>query len=133
MGKFYTIVSLIVGTLLFNTWVVAQEPQGNPKRGERIYKQHCLRCHGEKGDGFGPEAQYLIVKPANFLEDKSRMKTDFELLTIISHGVIFSPMHGWRDRLTQEEMLDVLSYIRFLSPFKAIAEIETPPKSHPTS
>lgn len=35
----------------------------------------------------------------------------------ISQGVLFSPMHGWRDRLSEQEMRDVLSYIRSFAPF----------------
>jgi cytochrome c oxidase cbb3-type subunit 3 len=34
----------------------------------------------------------------------------------ISNGVLFSPMHGFRGKLTDEQMLDVLSYIRSMSP-----------------
>ena len=30
----------------------------------------------------------------------------------ISNGVLFSPMHGFRGKLTDQQMLDVLSYIR---------------------
>ena len=83
-----------------------------------------MGCHGEHGDGNGADSHYLIVKPANFLSERSRTKTDVELMTTIAHGVIFSPMHGWRDRLSQQDMLDVLSYIRFLAPFLAVAEVQ---------
>jgi len=34
----------------------------------------------------------------------------------ISNGVLFSPMHGFRGKLTDEQILDVLSYIRAMSP-----------------
>ena len=59
------------------------------------------------------------------------MKTDAELMTTIAHGVIFSPMHGWQDRLSHHEMWDVLGYIRFLAAFLAVPEgddgLESPP------
>ena len=48
---------------------------------------------------------------------RSRSKTDMEMLIIISHGIIFSPMHAWRDRLADQDIMDVLSYIRSLAPF----------------
>lgn len=73
------------------------------------------------GSGDGLEAAYLTVPPANLLSGQSRLKSDFELYMIIAHGSIYSPMHGWRGRLTESEMWDVLEYIRFLAPFKAIA------------
>lgn len=82
-----------------------------------IYQQHCLRCHGQAGDGLGPDARSLIVPPENLQSPRSRSKTDRELMLSISQGVLFSPMHGWRDRLSEQEMRDVLSYIRSFAPF----------------
>lgn len=108
-----------IGTLaviLSSSWIAAQVRPGHPDRGEAIYKEHCLRCHGRYGDGDGPDAQGLIVRPADFHTDRSRAKTDFELLITISNGVLFSPMHSWRGRLTDEEMMDVIEYVRALAP-----------------
>ncbi len=101
------------------SWVAAQGMQGNPRNGEGIYAQHCLRCHGTNLDGTGPEGRYLIVPPANLQSIRSRSKTDWELLITISHGVLFTPMHGFRERLTDEQIRDVLSYIRMMAPFDA--------------
>ena len=120
MRKLVAMALGILGIFLINSWGIAQEKPGNPRLGKDIYEKHCLHCHGAKGDGTGPDAQYLTVRPANFHSLQSRSKTDMELLTIIAHGVVFSPMHGWRDRLTEEEMMDVLSYIRMLAPFNPI-------------
>lgn len=108
-------ISLIV-LIVCSSWVIAQPLRGNPKNGEAIYSKHCVRCHGPALDGQGPDGQYLIVPPANFHSMDSRLKTDWELLLTISHGVLFTPMHGWRDRLNDQEMLDVLSYIRMMAP-----------------
>jgi hypothetical protein len=52
------------------------------------------------------------VPPANFQSPKSQLKSDLELLIVIAHGVVYSPMHGKRDILTDQEMWDVLQYIR---------------------
>jgi mono/diheme cytochrome c family protein len=40
------------------------------------------------------------------------MKSDMELLVIIAYGVVYSPMHGKRDILSDQEMWDVLQYVR---------------------
>lgn len=102
------------------SWAVAQTLPGNPKRGAEIYQQNCQRCHGPSGDGMGPDARDLIVPPANFQTMKSRSRTDMEMLVIISHGIIFSPMHAFRDKLKDQEIMDVLSYIRMLAPFNPV-------------
>ena len=116
---------LLVGTIAFvvaaTSVVSAQTARGNPKAGESIYKHHCLRCHGEKLDGNGPDAADLIVRPANLQSTQSRTKTDWELLVALSNGVLFSPMHSYRGKLTDAQMLDVLSYIRSMAPFDAVS------------
>lgn len=103
------------------SWGLAQSERGNPKNGEAIYKQHCLRCHGEKLDGQGPDAKWLIVPPADLQTSKSRSKEDWELLVSIYHGVLFTPMHGFRDTLTYDQIRDVLSYIRRVAPYGGVS------------
>lgn len=116
---------LLVGTLAVivaaTSVVSAQTARGNPKAGESIYKQHCLRCHGEKLDGNGPDAKDLIVRPADLQSSRSRTKSDWELLVPLTNGVLFTPMHSFRGKLNDEQMLDVLSYIRSVAPFDAVS------------
>jgi cytochrome c oxidase cbb3-type subunit 3 len=106
------VILIFIGT----PWVSAQVSRGNPKIGQGVYEQQCLRCHGSKLDGNGPDSEDLIVRPANLQSRITRSKTDWELLVAISNGVLFSPMHGFRGKLTDEQILDVLSYIRAMSP-----------------
>lgn len=112
------VVTAIVTLLMVATtgWIAAQDLPGNPDRGEAIYKEQCLQCHGRLGDGQGPAARDLIVQPQDFHTLEARGRTDFELLIAVSNGVLFSPMHSWRGRLKDQEMLDVIQYIRALAP-----------------
>jgi mono/diheme cytochrome c family protein len=108
-----TILTLAMVLISVSTSVVfAQVIRGDAKAGQAVYEQQCLRCHGTKLDGSGPDSKDLVIPPANFQSQKSRSKTDWELLVAISNGVLFSPMHGFRGKLTDQQMLDVLSYIR---------------------
>ena len=110
-------VIVILGlVILSSSWISAQDLGGNPDRGEAIYKEQCLCCHGRWGDGNGPDADDLIVRPTNFHTARFREKSDFELLVAISNGVLFSPMHSWRNRLTKQEMIDTINYIRTVAP-----------------
>lgn len=108
----YLIAVLIVA--LASSWVAAQ---GRTARGQILYDEHCARCHGLTGKGDGPEAAKLMVPPANFHTARSKAKTDFELLTSISYGIAFSPMHAWRGRITDDELLELVRYLRELAPF----------------
>ena len=122
MNRTIPILASILGMIVFGSWVAAQSERGNPKIGQALYEQHCLRCHGMSGGGNGPDAMFLIVPPANFHSDRSRSKTDMELMNVISFGVVFSPMHGWGNRLSEQQMWDILSYIRLIVPFNPIAQ-----------
>lgn len=117
--------SFVVGTValifLATSMAAAQIARGNPKAGQAIYSQHCLRCHGEKLDGNGPDAQDLIVRPADLTSIRSRTKSDWELLVPLTNGVLFTPMHSYRGKLNDQQMLDVLSYIRSVVPFDAVS------------
>lgn len=114
-------VAGVVAIILAGSWAVAQTLPGNLKQGESLYQRHCVQCHGAAGDGLGRDVKDLIVPPADFHSLKSRSKTDAELLLAIKQGVLFSPMHGWSDRLSEQEMRDILSYIRTLAPFNAVS------------
>ncbi len=111
----------VVAIILAGSWAVAQTLPGNLKQGEGLYRHHCAGCHGSSGDGLGRDIKDLIVPPVDFHALKSRSKTDAELLLAIKQGVLFSPMHGWSDRLSEQEMRDVLGYIRTLAPFNAVS------------
>jgi len=111
-----TMITIITVLLTATPLVFAQIHRGDPKVGETVYQQQCLRCHGTDLDGNGPDSHDLVVQPADLRSLASRSKTDWELLVAISNGVLFSPMHSFRSKLTDEQMLDVLSYIRAVSP-----------------
>ncbi|MEK6764089.1 MAG: cytochrome c [Nitrospirota bacterium] len=108
------IVAGLMG-LGFHSHAYAQEYPSDTTRGKAVYERHCQKCHGVGGSGDGPDAQALKVAPANFHRFSSFLKSDEELLRTIEHGVVFNPMHSWRGQLTDGEMQDVVTYVRFLS------------------
>jgi mono/diheme cytochrome c family protein len=102
-------------------WVMraeAQEPQVDPLKGEAVYAAHCAGCHGIQGRGDGPDAPKLIVPPTNFHRPTSRAKSEIDLRSAIIWGLAFSPMHGWWDKLSVEEIRAVTAYIRQFAPYE---------------
>jgi cytochrome c oxidase cbb3-type subunit 3 len=118
--KVFGVISALCLIVLAGSWANGQTTRGNPKEGQAVYEKNCLRCHGERLDGNGPEAQYLILQPANFQSQGLLAKADWELLLTISNGILFTPMHGFRGTLTDQQMLDVLAYIRSRTPFGSV-------------
>ncbi len=112
-----TVPLAFVAVMLTASWLVAA-PADFPEdvmMGKPIYEQHCKKCHGVAGWGDGPQAQWQYLPAANFHAPSSKLKSDDQLLSVIEHGVIFSPMHSFRGTLNETQMQDVLAYVRMLS------------------
>ena len=111
---------LLIGVmfvLLFtNARVLAQTQLSTTDRGQRIYQRNCLHCHGVGLDGKGPDAVSFRVPPTNFHTYLSRLKDDAELEKTIKQGKQFLGMHNWGDTLTDEQVHDLIAYIRSAAP-----------------
>ena len=118
MIRMKTLSLAILSICVAASMVSAQMGNGRVRNGSAIYEEHCAGCHGVTGAGDGPDAGALIVPPANLRSMRSRMKTDFELFTSVAYGVAFSRMHAWHGRLSDEEMLEVVDYIRNIAPYQ---------------
>ncbi len=119
--KGITMLGCLCLAMTLTSWAAAQGMRGNPNAGQQVYQQHCQRCHGAKLDGRGPDSDDLIVRPTNLTSPASRAKTDWELLVTISNGALFTPMHSFRGKLTDQQMLDVLAYLRSVAPADTIS------------
>lgn len=110
---------IIIATLFFlfvGPTVLAQTKKGNLQQGKILFEENCRECHGRTGDGMGPVGYFLAVQPADLLSVETRMKSDSELYTIIKDGILFDEMHGWEGILGNQDIHDVISYIRTLAP-----------------
>jgi mono/diheme cytochrome c family protein len=83
--------------------------------GKAIYERSCARCHGKSGWGDGPSGQEESVPPANFHSPIMQSRSDEQMVMAIEFGLAMSKMHGWRGRLSEQEMKEVVAYIRLLT------------------
>jgi mono/diheme cytochrome c family protein len=86
---------------------------GDVAKGKIVYDTNCLPCHGERGKGDGPVGAALRPPPTSLVSAKTRAKSDGDLLTIIRDGRAVMP--GWKNRLKDQDIQNVLAYIRSLS------------------
>lgn len=82
------------------------------ERGQRLYKQHCVPCHGETGTGDGPLARKNDYKVADLTVSRLADQTDGEIFYKISKGR--DPMPDFEKQLNGRERWDVVSYVRTL-------------------
>ena len=105
----------LIGLALIGSSVHAQTPLTPADRGQRLYERNCLRCHGVALDGKGPDAA-SFNPPANFQSYLSRLKDNAQLETTIKEGKRFLGMHNWSDTMTDEDVRDLVAYIRHAAP-----------------
>lgn len=79
---------------------------------DALYAQRCLGCHGQSGNGDGPLAQSLPIRPPDFRETVER-KTNSQIRRAIAEGR--GTMPAFSPALRQSEISDMLQMVRFLS------------------
>ena len=82
-------------------------------RGKEFYARECLDCHGALGHGDGPGAQDLKKKMPDISNPEIQAQTDGSLFWKIKMGR--TPMPAYRDLLKDEEIWDVVNYVRTLT------------------
>jgi len=92
--------------------VLAEDPRGITMRGESVYRNHCLNCHGAKGQGDGPVADSLTPRPADLTTEIVQKKSEKELLKIIREGKPGTSMPSWKGELSDQHIQDALAYLR---------------------
>ena len=101
--------------------------------GEKVYKEHCLRCHGEQGRGDGADAVRLGFRPRDFTLGSFKCRCtpagslprDEDLLRVVERGLPGTAMQGFSDKLSPAELEAVVEYVKSLTP--AFADKEAPP------
>jgi cbb3-type cytochrome c oxidase subunit III len=81
--------------------------------GALIYAQHCVICHGDKGDGDTRVRRGLSAPPTNFTTARSRTAlTRGRMLRSVAEGRPGTAMMAFGSRLSQAEVAAVVDYIR---------------------
>ena len=106
----YMSMSLTISLLSLFLTQARAEP-GQIQVGSRLFHQYCFDCHGPKKDGMGGLRYLLEQEPANLNAQATQTKTEQELFSIIKYGGGVE-MHGWADTFTDEQILDLVRYIR---------------------
>ncbi|WGR93896.1 cytochrome c/FTR1 family iron permease [Bradyrhizobium sp. ISRA443] len=92
-------------------------------RGATLFSQNCAACHGEAGDGHGPEAAKLGTPPIAFTDvERARQRSVFALYQVITQGLDGTAMPSF-DSLPTDDRWALAFYAgRFSFPDPAAAE-----------
>ena len=102
--------------------VVAVAPGMNLKRGQKVYAQHCLHCHGISGDGNGPTADSMTPRPRDYRNGEfkftstqtGRRASREDFLRILDHGVPGTYMPSFK-LMPEADKKAVTEYVRWLA------------------
>lgn len=78
--------------------------------GADLYKAKCASCHGASGAGDTAMGKNLKLKDLGSAEVQKQ--SDAELTTVIEKGK--KPMPAYEGKLTQDQIQDLVKYIRTL-------------------
>lgn len=81
--------------------------------GAQIFRTNCETCHGPQGDGDGPAGASLDPRPQD-LSELQKIAGDDYLFWRIHDGKPGTSMVAWRGILTEEQIWQVVSFIRTL-------------------
>jgi mono/diheme cytochrome c family protein len=91
--------------------------------GQKLYAVHCAQCHGDRGDGNGIAAPFLLPRPRDFTSGKFKIRstpsgalpTTEDLRHIIRVGMPYTGMPGW-PQLGDAQLTDLAYYLKTFSP-----------------
>lgn len=129
------ITALGVPSIALVTVAGAQQPGGNPEKkkiknpvaataasiaaGKASFQKYCRFCHGAEAKGDGQMAP-KDTHPSNLVDDQwDRGSSDGEIFAVIQEGA--GPkfeMKGFKGKMTDQEMWNVVNYLRSLAKAK---------------
>lgn len=75
-----------------------------------IFKEHCIKCHGENAAGGRVQVEGREIKVPNLTGDHARKPTDERLAAKIAEGD--DEMPAFKDKLNQQQIHDLVRFIR---------------------
>lgn len=84
------------------------------RNGLVLYRRNCVQCHGAPGvspDAFG---MGMLPVPANLVATGREWKPA-AMFWVIKHGIRMSGMPAWQHRMNDEEIWDVVAFVKQLT------------------
>jgi len=105
-----------------NRLASATAPEPSLERGQAVYREKCVHCHGETGKGDGPAAKRTSPRPRNFTKGQFKIRstpfgkipTDQDLMAMLERNYSGTSMPSWK-LLPEKDRESLVLYIKSLS------------------
>ncbi len=81
-------------------------------QGRNLYKENCAQCHQDDGTGGKVTIDGEILDADNLTTEKMKKEPDAEYIEYITDGIPDEGMPAFKDRLSNEEMKEIVKFIR---------------------
>lgn len=106
-------------------------PQANNpdavKNIERVYQSRCQVCHGVDGKGQTATGSRMFPRAGDLTGARLQTRSDGSIFWIIENGLPHTGMPGWKDVLKEDEIWQLVEYVRALPKGIPIASPTVPP------
>lgn len=87
--------------------------KGSVEKGEKLFVQDCVTCHGKSGLGDGIAGSALNPKPSNLTSSSVQKQSDGAIFWKISNGR--NAMIPWKYSLSENQRWQLVNFIRTLA------------------
>jgi mono/diheme cytochrome c family protein len=104
----------------------------NLSQGERVFRRHCVQCHGVEGKGDGPDAVRFNPPPRDFTKGRlNRGDSSAAVRSVILNGI--PPGMPAQRSLSEKDLKAVIAHVRSLVRPGALRQVgfEPEPKVEP--
>lgn len=128
----YILQNFIAAPAAVPATMASRAPTGD-NEAELIYRESCSVCHGDDGKGAVWGQNSLSTTPRNFTtEQASAELTRDRMIISVTHGRPGTPMPGFGTQLSDQQVAEVVDYIRdrFMTSAPASASANTTPADY---
>ena len=105
--------TLFAGILMVALWQPALAGHGDLTKGEMVYEETCIACHGETGQGELPGVPDFTSTEENRLAKSEETLIEHVIDGFETPGAeLAMPPKGGNPDLTEEDVHDVVFYLR---------------------
>lgn len=81
------------------------------RRGRAVFLEHCVLCHGARGDGHGVRREGLVRPPRDFTNPAWRRSTSpRRVFFAIREGIAGTPMPAWTN-VSERDAWNLTAYV----------------------